>query len=471
MTDPHDHLALTVRAARRALRFWLPGLTVLVVGLGLTLAGHRFLPRSYRSEAVVLYRAGVGVGDPALQAESDSPRQVIARVTELLTARSRLEALIGELHLYPQIVAESGPADAVEELRTHLAVTVREGLSFRLTFDAPSPELAQQVLDKIVTGVITEDARLRRERASQAQAFFDARKKEIDGELGTREVALSAFLALHPELAVEAAASTSKAGATVRGSERLRAHNDPMNRLSLQIQAAQIAESIARARQAPQPRPVGEPRPAAALDEAYQLAQRELAEAQAKYTPAHPAYQAAQRRVKETQSALQRLPADPARPADAPGDSAGLAGMERTLRLVNEMARMGGDRPAASAPAGGAPRAARLETEWARLAREADEARDRSDLLETRQFQAAIWAELIETGDSGKVVVVDAPYRPLAPVAGRRTKLAVAGGGGALCLALALMVLLGVRDDRLYGADEVRALFGATAPVVLRLAA
>jgi hypothetical protein len=145
-----------------------------------------------------------------------------------------------------------------------------------------------------------------------------------------------------------------------------------------------------------------------------------------------------------------------------------VANLERTLHLVNDqMAHLGGPR-AVAPPAGGVPRAAKLETEWARLAREVDEARDRRDLLETRQFQAAISSELITTGESGKVVVVDAPYRPIAAVPGRAMKVAGLGGGGTLLLSLLLMTVLGLRDDRLHSPREVRSLLGP-GPLVLRL--
>jgi uncharacterized protein involved in exopolysaccharide biosynthesis len=478
MPDNQDHLELASHLVRRALRFWAVGLVVLLAGGGLTAAARHYLPKSYRSEAVILYRAGVTAGDPALQAETDGPRQVIARLTELLTARTRLESLVREQGLYPRLLAESGPADAVEEMRKHLGVTVREGLSFRLTFEAESPELARSVLARLVDSAIAEDGRLRRERAKQAEDFFDARKKEIEDELRTREAALSGFLSQHPELAVEANASASKAGATVRGNERLRAGADPMNRLSLQIQAAQLADSIAAARKNAQPRVPFSDRPSAAAvaEQAYLTAQQELADAQAKYTPVHPTYQSAERKVTETQAALARANAEAAaRPVvEAPTtDSArsaaeSVATLERTLQMVKDQMAHAGTVRAPAPPAGGVPRAARLETEWARLAREVDEARDRRDLLETRQFQANISAELIDTGESGKVVVIDAPYRPIAPVPGRSMKVATLGGGGTLLLATLLMVLLGLRDDRLHGPREVRAVLGP-GPLVLRL--
>jgi uncharacterized protein involved in exopolysaccharide biosynthesis len=475
MSDDQDHLELATHLVRRALRYWSVGLAVLLVGAGSTAAARHFLPRTYRSEAVILYRAGVTAGDPALQAETDGPRQVIARLTELLTARTRLESLVRELGLYPGLLADSGAAEAVEELRKHLGLTVREGLSFRLTFEAESPELARSVLARLVDGVIADDGRLRRERARQAEGFFDTRKKEIEDELRTREAALSGFLSQHPELAVEASASASKAGATVRGNERLRAGADPMNRLALQIQAAQLTDSIAAARKNAQPRAPVSDRPSAAIaaEQAYLEAQQALAEAQAKYTPVHPSFQSAQRRVTETQAALARANAEAAArpPVESPAateNAETVANLERTLHLVNDQMARAGTVRAPAPPAGGVPRAARLETEWARLAREVDEARDRRDLLETRQFQASLSAELIDTGESGKVVVVDAPYRPIAPVPGRPMKVALLGGGGTLLLAVLSMALLGLRDDRLHGPREVRALLGP-GPLVLRL--
>jgi hypothetical protein len=480
-TEKEDYLPSTLALVSRAVRSWPGALMVLVAGLTVTALGTRLARQSYRSEASLLYRAGVGAGDPALQSDVDSPRQVTARLTELLTARARLETLIKELNLYPAIVAERGYPDAVDEMRKHLTFAAREGLSFRLSFDAESADVAQTVLDRVVASVIAEDGRLRREQAKDARKFFDTKKREIEDDLRVKEQALSQFLALHPELAVEAGVDSAKAGASVRGAERLRNRGDAAGRLALEMQAAQIESSIAEARRQAKASAAAAPapnEPALRLEKAeqtYRERKAGLEEKQRTLTPLHPEVQKAERALAQAQADLQRVRQETSRwvmpePARPAREDDGVANLERALQNVrNQIANLrrseGGG---ISQPPGGAPRAAKVESEWARLADEANEARDRRDNLETRQFHATMLADLMEGGDGGRFVVVDAAYRPSRPVAGRRLKLAAAGGGGSLAAAMLTLMLLAFFDDRLYGTRDIRSLVGQ-APAVVRV--
>ena len=108
-----------------------------------------------------------------------------------------------------------------------------------------------------------------------------------------------------------------------------------------------------------------------------------------------------------------------------------------------------------------------IDTEWTRLTREVNDARDRQDKLESRQFQAQLAATLATGGHSSRFVIADAPFKPIRPVAGGRFKIALIGGVGSILLALIALAIAASLDDRLYGARDVQSLAGDGFVVVI----
>jgi capsular polysaccharide biosynthesis protein len=76
-------------------------------------------------------------------------------------------------------------------------------------------------------------------------------------------------------------------------------------------------------------------------------------------------------------------------------------------------------------------------------------------------------ATLVAANQAGGLVVVDPPFRPMRPITGGRSKVAIGGGIGALVLALAVMVLAAMMDRRIYGAEDVSRVIPATLLVVV----
>jgi hypothetical protein len=84
------------------------------------------------------------------------------------------------------------------------------------------------------------------------------------------------------------------------------------------------------------------------------------------------------------------------------------------------------------------------------------ETRERQEQLESKQFQASLLSTLASTGEAGRLVVVEPAFRPMRPVAGRRATYAGVGAAGSLGVALLIMIVMALFDERLYSADDIR---------------
>jgi hypothetical protein len=294
--------------------------------------------------------------------------------------------------------------------------------------------------------------------------------------LKTRETALSSFLAVHPQLAQESG-SVATIGGTIRAENHLIVNANPGELAALELQASQLEEMISTAAAAKPLNPDTPTSPAqqtAALgrvhaEAALTQARRDLTDKRATFTDEHPDVRSAQRRVLEAEEDLGRAAAAEKAitvPAAAAANDHGvgsgrLASLRRALAAVR--AQISGartrsaPRPLTPLPAQGT---VAVDTEWTRLFRDVSQARERQSQLESRQFQATLFATMAASGEAGKLVVVDPAFRPTRPVAGRWATTAALGVAGSLLLALLVMMAVALLDERIYSPDDIQRVLG-----------
>jgi uncharacterized protein involved in exopolysaccharide biosynthesis len=491
-SSPQDFLALAGSLVLRAVRAAWVGAIVLAAGLAVTAGWTLSAKRLYRSEAVFLYERGVSSASVGAGGEGDSPRQVGTRLQDMLVSRQRLDALIKQMKLYPRIADHRGQIEAIEEMRKHINLAIRDGYTFKASYDSENRELAQSVLDALVKGVAEDDGQRRLREAEETKEFLNAERKQADEALKTKESALSGFLAQHPQLAAETGTTGASTGGIIRAADRDRASsgNGGGEIASLELQAAQLEEALASAGQSAPGLPPAEPgadpvlvaaRARAATE--LQNAQRDLADKQARYTNEHPDVKTALRHVADAEATLRRTEqllaehhksAAASAPAAAVAAESGDASIGRAAALRRALAavrsQIAAVKSRTSAPAEvpkSVPSLVSIDTEWTRLTRDVAEARERQAQLEVRQFQAQLVATLASAGQGARVVVADPPYRPTRPISGERSKIALVGGVASLLLALLAVALVGAFDDRLYGAHDVDRVVGDTVVIVV----
>jgi uncharacterized protein involved in exopolysaccharide biosynthesis len=465
-TSPRDGLSALLAFMPRVVRAKWIGLVAAVLGLAGTAVGVLLTKRLYRSETVLLYEKGlVGSGE-------ESAHGLGIRLQDAFSSRVRLEGLIKKNKLYPRLVKKKGLVEAADEMNAHVKVLIREGYAYRISFDYDDRDRIQDALTQLVNSVIDEENERRRRQADETKRFLDAERARADEEVRVKEAALGNFLSRHPQLAgVNGAAP----GATIRAAE---SGAGPVDTFGLEMQAANIEDAIAKAKSGQPGVPVMkggrllDPTLAAAQSKAaadLQAARRDLAAKEARFTNDHPDVKAAVTAVNQAEKAYRQAEAaaaasattsstapsgDVAAASDGGGGS--IAGLQRALAAVR--AQIGAVR-ARSAPRKEVERdlktSVAVDTEWAELARAATEARERQQQLESRQFQAQLTATLVAANQAGGLTIVDPPFRPMKPITGGRSKVAIGGGLGSLVLALAVMLLAAKLDRRIYGVEDI----------------
>lgn len=470
--------SLTTRAllplSRRVLSSWL---FVVVLLLGLAGTGVlAYISRPvFRSEAVLLYQDQGGANPVGMQRETPTARRVGVTLQETLFSRALLERLIREFGLYDKNVSRYGVGAGIEEMqKKDLHFNIREGYTFRVSFDARSPELAQSVVKRASELLLQSHLDAQAEEAKQIQEFLASEKARAEEDVRERESALSLLLAKHPEVLEVAGGRGPAAPGAGSGADT--------TSLGLEMQALQLRERIEQSSRKPQGsvqagsvRPLengNEARTRAEMEVA--AAQRELAEKQAQFTEEYPDVKRAAMRLATAKAYLRRVeantgttaaptavpPGSTERPASPSGaDQGEVKFLQQQLELIEKQVRASRGRPRRLQPRTEAltdPDAlAKVRSEYVELERRARETREHLALLDNRHFQVEMQGLFASQGKQGDLVIVDPAFKPVAPLRSTRNKVLVIGLLVSLGLAVGLSLLVTLRDDRLRGPEDL----------------
>ena len=439
---------------KRVVRFWPSVLLTLLVG-ALACAVFFYVRKPlYRSETVVLYSQNAAPGETA---DQSGVRNVTVRLKELLMSRPKLERVLAEFDLYPEVRRELGAAEAVEELKKSIDYRAPGGDTFSIGFAGRSPSEAQRVTARLASLVIDQDAELRKNQARVSRDFLVGEKAKTEAGLRTAEKELAAFMAKHPRFALDTTPLAT--GAAIRATSAPVASGHPATapRTFVLPRAAQTPSMALRS--ASVPVTVDADSELARANAAVAAARANLGEQLERYTPAHPDVRAAQSAVERAETRLAALNAalPAARPASAP-ESAGepvatnTPGPTAPRRATPAVAA-----PTSAATGGGSTAAAdvvALETDWLKLTRAVTEARLRQDQVEAALFKADILASSENGGRGLSMTVIDPAYLPARPLPPGRTLIAVLFAAVSLVLGIGVAFVRAILDDRIFDARD-----------------
>jgi capsular polysaccharide biosynthesis protein len=452
--DVREQLGSLFAFLRRTAHFWPIPVIALTVGIVATSVFLFLRKPTYRSETVVLYSQGTDGGDAAEQ--SAQPRNVTVRLKELLMSRRKLEGVIAEFALYPDVRRTHGMVDAVDELKRNIDFRAPGGDTFSIAFEGASPSQAQRITTRLAQLVIEEDSGLRKKQSGVARDFLVTEKGKTETKLRGAERELASFMAEHPRFALDATPLTT--GAAIRasiasGTSRGTAIPASAVRFRPGSVGPRASASDPKVAQAGIREMVRDPNSEEArASAALAAAHANLADHLGRFTAAHPDVRAAGAAVERAEGRLALLTtdSDSMAPATLPPVANGTKRPE-PARIASKQPRT----TAAMVKNGIAADSREgdvvvLETLWSRLTRGVTEARQRQDQVEAHLFRADILASSASSGHGLQMTVIDPAYFPARAVPPGRTTIA------AVCLALSLVLgvlgalLRAIFDDRIY---------------------
>lgn len=475
---PREKLERLKVLARRAPAFWLGSIIISAIVFGVGIVGILRLPRIYESETVVLARDAIRT-DPRDDTPSIQAQRLGPKIKDLLLARSRLEKIIAELGLYPDVVERLGMLDAVAEMRTQIGFRARDSDMFVISFQSQDRDLAQSVTARLAESMIDEFVRDTVNRTRVARDFLADEEKRAEQELEEKGRALAEFLSDHPQFAWDPSRGFPLGAGQLPGmgaglpAPTGRGAPDP-ELATLHRERARLEERLAS------PPASGATSGAAsqlqALESARATAQATLAQAQAdlaekrqKLTEEHPDVIGARNRAiaagrafGEADAALSQARAGMP-PSEASPDTkireqlaAIKAAIQSRERVLSNPARRPAGANTTSRPQS-AWASVELETEWQRLVREVSEARSLKEDVANKRARAELAASATMSSGSMMMTVIDPAFRPTRPIKPKRMVLGIVTLGLSSMLGVLWAFARVLLDDVIFDATDIEA--------------
>jgi polysaccharide chain length determinant protein (PEP-CTERM system associated) len=389
-------------------------------------------------------------------------------ISEQIRSRSRLERVIQEFNLYPEMRQAQPIENVVVAMNANIALAIGRGDSFTLGFTYPEPETAAKVANKLATMFTEENLSDRSRQADGTTAFLERQLEEARQRLNEHDKKLEAYRQRYAgQLPTQLASNLQVISST---QEQVRAVTDATNRYRDQLLA--VRNQIADAEASPPPvlalpvQPGGPQAPAGGTPaQQLELAQRELLAAEARLTPDHPDVVRLKRRIAELEPRA-RAEAAATGPSRVPQTAAEIAAQNRlrdlraqVLTLERQIATNEVEETRLRARIGDYQ--SRVEALPARESELADLTRDYAGLQRTYQDlqakkEASQLAASLERGRGGEQFkVLDEAQVPEEAASPNRPLIVGIG----LILGLSVGFLLGavmeVRDSSLRTQDDV----------------
>lgn len=191
---------IEVLRRRGPLFLWVAAVVMLI---GVAIA-YRSTPL-YSSRGVLLAELP-SVSQTAVRAVQNRPEAIVRIITQRVLTPENLQGIIEQHALYPDLAdtpAEARSrfwgglyysAEAPQILETLLGTTQPEGaFAFSVGFTDPSPRVARDVSDDLVSLYLKENREVRREQAAETIRFLTQEAQRIEVEIDAREQRLADF--------------------------------------------------------------------------------------------------------------------------------------------------------------------------------------------------------------------------------------------------------------------------------------
>jgi protein tyrosine kinase modulator len=434
-------------------------------GFGISLR----IPNEYRSETLILV---IPQRVPESYVHSTVTMRIEDRLRSIqqeILSRSRLEKIIDEFNLYPELQHSKPMETIVEYMRTNVVVeTVRDD-AFKVSFSDTTPRTAMIVTDRLASMFIDENSRDRSVMADSTNQFLESQLEDARQRLLSHERKLEEFRnrnagELPSQLQTNLQVIQSTNGQIQALSESVNRDRDRrlvLERSIADVQAGTATDMLAT----PAAESAG---PGRTIDQ-LEKARAELRGLELRFKPEHPDVIAKKKAVVELEQKVEQessLPGQAPVAGAKPASTAELIRQARARQYQVEMDKL--DRQIAA-----------KEADMDRLRREVGDYQHKvqavpgheselTDLMRDYDTLQKIYSSLLAKKEDSKISanlerqqvseqfkILDRARLPQRPYSPNRVRITAVAGTGGLLLAMGIAALMEYRTTALRTEDEI----------------
>ncbi|MFH1215959.1 MAG: hypothetical protein V1706_05595 [Pseudomonadota bacterium] len=163
-----------------------------LMGAGVGLANYLTTPKVYQCISLIQYQRQQ-VNPTAMSPDDVRSRtsEVVATVTQQITSRSSLEAMIKEFDLYGEMRAALPMEDVVDVMREkHIEIKQEGGDIFKVSYQGGDPKKVLRITNALAAKFIEENLRYREERASETSSYINDELRMAKDSLDQKEAVM-----------------------------------------------------------------------------------------------------------------------------------------------------------------------------------------------------------------------------------------------------------------------------------------
>jgi polysaccharide chain length determinant protein (PEP-CTERM system associated) len=450
----------TVRHYRR----WILLGTIVFSLVGFTFV--LLMPNRYKASTTILV-------DPQKVSEkyvsptvNSDPGQRLTTITQQVLSSTRLQQIIDDMHLYPELKGQMSREEIIELMRKDITITVKQGSSsglsaFTIEYEGGQRQQVAQVANQLAASFIEWNVKSREQQSQDTTEFLDAQLKEAKQNLEEQEAQLSAFKMRHLGEMPEQQAANMQALTQLQ--TQFQANADALNRLEVE------RTLLSRGLENPN---TGDAKAAPVLTERGKLEEERrrlrarLLDLQNRYTSAHPEVVDTASQLQRVEDRLKMLPPDPvvAVAQDNTAVTVRLQLIDREAkRLTEEQQRLTSQMGSYRSKVDAVPV---REQEMAELNRNYSVSKDHYQSLLDKTFSAGMAADLEKKQQAEHFTILDLAQVPEKPFKPKRSLLFVGAFLGALAMSLGLAYLADMMNSTVKFERELKAMLPANVPLL-----
>ena len=434
-----------------------------------SLAGFTFvllMPDRYKATTTILV-------DPQKVSEkyvsptvSSDPGQRLSTITQQVLSATRLQQIIDDMQLYPELRGKISREELIELMRKDITITVKQGSSaglsaFTIEYEGRQRQQVAQVANQLAASFIEWNVKSREQQAQDTTEFLAAQLKEAKQNLEQQEARLSAFKMRHLGEMPEQQPANMQALSQLQG--QFQANADALNRL--EVERTLLSRGLESSS-------TGTDKTAPVLTERARLeAERrqlkgQLQDLQNRYTSAHPEVVDVAARLQRVETRLKSLPPDPPVVVEQDNTAATvrLQILDReSRRLTEDQKRITGQMASYRAKVDAVPV---REQEIAELNRNYSVSKDHYQSLLDKTFSAGMAADLEKKQQAEHFTILDLAQVPEKPFKPKRGLMLLAALLAALAASLGLAYLKDMLNGTVKFERELKSMLPANVPLL-----
>ena len=177
-------------------RIWFIIIPFVVVVVG-TVLYVRYAPREYMATTLILVTPQKVPEEFVKSTITSNIEDRLQSISQEIMSRTRLEQIISEFKLYPEMSKSAGKEEIVELMRKNILIEIpkreKEKSSFTISYIGKDPQVAANVTAKIASSFIEENLKVREQQAQGTSEFLSVELESTKKKLENQEKTLTHF--------------------------------------------------------------------------------------------------------------------------------------------------------------------------------------------------------------------------------------------------------------------------------------